>query len=379
MRIGLFCYNYPPSPRQGGIEDYAERLTTALVNKGVEVTVVANGPEQESGSDERLQILRSPEPWDRRWARRWRDELNSRAVDLILLQYSPAMFDSPQHLAWPLLSSTFPSVVAFHTLWGGPKRNYITAWRLLRAADAIIATNSEILYLLERHLPWHLERTVFIPIGANITPDSLEADRDIADQYGISNEKLVLSYFGMTYPGKGMKNLFETASILKKKLDIEFQLLCIGGGISDDGSYRAARRQMVAEAELEQEIRWTGRIPASHVSALLAASDIVVLPYTSGVSDRRGSLMAALAHGKPVVTTPPRIPISHFVNGKHMLWPETHSPDGLARAIKSIRDDSALRATLETGALELSSRLGWEQIATDTERLFARTLDARTT
>jgi len=379
MRIGLFCYNYPPSPRQGGIEDYTERLAKALVKKGVDVIVVASGPEQESGTDEHLTILRSPEPWNRRWARRWQGELKSRAVDLILLQYSPAMFENPQRLAWPLLTSTFPSVTAFHTLWGGPKRNYFAAWRLLRASDAIIATNSEILYLLERHLPWYVERTVFIPIGANITPDRLEGDKDTAGQYGISDDKLVLSYFGMTYPGKGMKTLFETASILKRKFDIEFQLLCIGGGVSDDEPYRAARAQMVAEAELDQEIRWTGRVPASHVSALLAASDIVVLPYTSGVSDRRGSLMAALAHGKPVVTTPPRIPISHFVNGKHMLWPDTHSPDELARAIKSLRDDASLRATLKAGALELSSRLDWERIAADMECLFARTLDAQTT
>jgi glycosyltransferase involved in cell wall biosynthesis len=47
----------------------------------------------------------------------------------------------------------------------------------------------------------------------------------------------------------------------------------------------------------------TGPLPAAEVAECLRACDLVVQPYPDGASTRRGSLMAALANGVPVVTT----------------------------------------------------------------------------
>lgn len=46
-----------------------------------------------------------------------------------------------------------------------------------------------------------------------------------------------------------------------------------------------------------------GGQPAGAVSRLLQACDLMVLPYSDGVSTRRGTVMAALAHGLPTLTT----------------------------------------------------------------------------
>lgn len=379
MRIALFCPAYPPSDRQGGIEEYAQHLARSLSARGIEVTVIAGDGYHGNGRDGSVHVVRFPGRWGRRWAVRVADELRSRCVDLVNLQYSPAMFVDPIELGWATLASRFPAVVSCHTLWGGPIHNYFAAWRLLRASHAVVATNSEVLYLLRRYLPGLLKKTVYIPIGPNILPhDGIDVHEEAARRYHVSSHTCRLAYFGMAYPGKGLETLLGVGSHLKKANAFDFRLLLIGGGISDVDSYRAEVLRRVSELDLTGEISWTGRIPSHHVSSLLALSDIVILPYEAGASDRRGSLMAALAHGKPIVTTPPRVPIPHFVNGKNMIWPAHASPETLSRAIVRLYEDGPLRKSLGEGALALASTLRWEQIAQDTICLFKKVAHAPT-
>jgi glycosyltransferase involved in cell wall biosynthesis len=101
-------------------------------------------------------------------------------------------------------------------------------------------------------------------------------------------------------------------------------------------------------------------------------SELVFLPFDSGVSDRRGSLWAALAHGKATVTTPPVVPIRYFQNGKNMLWPLEATPQTLAEAVYQVHSSSSLRQELELGARALASRFSWQQIAQDTDLVFRK-------
>jgi glycosyltransferase involved in cell wall biosynthesis len=55
--------------------------------------------------------------------------------------------------------------------------------------------------------------------------------------------------------------------------------------------------------ELRSLFRPLGYLPPADVSAVLQAADVLALPFVDGVSERRTSFMAGLAHGCPVVTT----------------------------------------------------------------------------
>ena len=52
-------------------------------------------------------------------------------------------------------------------------------------------------------------------------------------------------------------------------------------------------RELLGALGLSERVIWAGYRPASEVTALWSASDIAVLPYTDGVSLRRGTLMAS--------------------------------------------------------------------------------------
>ena len=45
------------------------------------------------------------------------------------------------------------------------------------------------------------------------------------------------------------------------------------------------------------------RSPSTGVSLAIASCDLMVQPYPDGVTSRRGSMMAVLAHARPIVTT----------------------------------------------------------------------------
>jgi glycosyltransferase involved in cell wall biosynthesis len=59
--------------------------------------------------------------------------------------------------------------------------------------------------------------------------------------------------------------------------------------------------------ELEHRVVGVGTLEADALSAHLQACDLMVQPYGDGASTRRSTLMAALIHGVPVVTTVGRL------------------------------------------------------------------------
>jgi glycosyltransferase involved in cell wall biosynthesis len=65
-----------------------------------------------------------------------------------------------------------------------------------------------------------------------------------------------------------------------------------------------ARKHIVAEnPDLRERLKATGALSIRNVSLHLQACDLFVQPYPDGVSGRRTSVIAAMNHGKAVVTT----------------------------------------------------------------------------
>jgi len=371
MKIAMVCQNYPPAIFEGGISHYSRRLARHLSAMGEDVVIIAGDGYCGDGSDEAISVMKFPGEWDVQTAQQMVISLSSLRIDTVNFQYSPVMYPSKFKFAWKHIASHFASTVSFHTLWGGSKLNYLVALRLLSSADGVIATNSEVMYLLKKYMPFFLKKTHFIPIGANIEPTDAKGDsEEIVARYLLDPNIPVLAYFGMLYPGKGMNLLFNAARILLDKYRLDFRLLVIGGGISDVSEYREEKRRLTSKLGVEDKVIWTGKLPAAEVSALLSRSEVVILPFDSGVSDRRGSLMAALAHHKAVVTTKPSVPVDLFKNGDNMIWPASQNADAFAKAIFQVLQDDALRRKLENGASDLIRHFEWSEIAEQTRAYF---------
>jgi glycosyltransferase involved in cell wall biosynthesis len=309
------------------------------------------------------------------------------ALDVLDVQYQAAAYGMHPAINFvPRPQSRPPVAVTFHDLkvpYLFPKAGRLRWWVvrvLARRADAVIVTNREDYLRLEDEIDRH--RLSLIPIGSNIHPSPPAGyDRDAERaRWGIEPEDLLLGYFGFLNESKGGEELVRALHLLVEQ-DLPAHLLKVGGRVgTSDPTNRACAEKMeglIADLGLTQRVRWTGYASPPEVSAALLATDICVLPYRDGVSFRRGTLLACLAHGRAIVTTRPAVPLPEVENRKNMLLVEPQDAEGLARAVAQASADPNLRAQLQEGAKALAAEFTWERIARRTVTLFRELLDAR--
>ncbi len=384
MRIGLISGEYPPD--RGGVGDFTARLGRALAQLGHQVHVITSRSASEDISDGTGQV--SVHRVVRNWG--WgcwtqvlaaAEELN---LDVLDIQYQAAAYG--MHLAINVVPPPItrpPVVVTFHDLkvpYLFPKAGPVRWWvvrMLARRADGVIVTNREDYLRLEDEIAPHKLNT--IPIGSNIDPvPPAGYDRDPErSRWGINPDDLLLGYFGFLNESKGGEELVQALNLLVQR-GMPAHLLKIGGraGTSDPTNLAYAERidRLIAELDLADRVHWTGYLSPTQVSAALLATDVCVLPYRDGVSLRRGSLLACLAHGRAIVTTRPSVPLAWIRNGENMLLVEAGASSALAQAVIRLADDSRMRARLESGARDLAAEFTWERIARRTAAVFSRLL-----
>jgi glycosyltransferase involved in cell wall biosynthesis len=100
------------------------------------------------------------------------------------------------------------------------------------------------------------------------------------------------------------------------------------------------------------------------------ACDVVVLPYRDGVSFRRGSLMAALAHGCAVISTEPSRALPELKDGENIRLVPPESAPALVLAVTELLHAPELRARLGQGARKLAGAFRWDAIAGRTSEFY---------
>lgn len=378
MRVLFLTGEYPPM--QGGVGDYTWSLGSALVEQGVDVHVLtshAAGPAHLAPHGV-TNVYPDVESWRWSLAQHVRGLCQDIEPDVLHIQYQSAAFGL--HPAVNLLSRALRSdpwpravVVTFHDLRvpylfpkAGPLR-----WRanltLARHCQRVVVTNAQDCSTLRAYREL-ADKLVEIPIGSNIRPEpAADFDRDQQRAaWRVGSDDLLLSYFGFLNASKGGEELMEAVAILAAA-GLPVHLLMVGGqvGASDPTNlaYLERVQSLILRLGIGERVHWTGFTTPAEVSANLLASDIAVLPYRDGASYRRGSLMAALAHGLPIVSTQPAGHVPDMAHGENIWLTPRQSAEALAQGVQALWGDPALRRRLGEGAARLASKFTWESIA----------------
>jgi glycosyltransferase involved in cell wall biosynthesis len=318
VKIAFLVRSVPPA--LDGVGDYTSHLAAALREMDVDARIVTSAD----------QAVGAPLPdWIHAVVPRWTGAAVAGALDAVpqfrpdwcSFQYVPQLYGR-RGLCWTAAGVPGAvrralgcrSAVTFHEIAVpmrlNPKSLVLAAAmraqarRLLSACDLAVTTCGlyarELGAMAPRGLP------VFdIPVGTNIEPRRIEpaALSALRHRHRLEGARV----FGVFGRPAGERN-YPTAvrALARARLQgHRARLLVLGPW--DTVQHTTARELWAAAREhgVSDDIVVAGRLSREELSAHLRLMDVFLFPQADGVSTRNTSVMAALAHGLPVVTYAP--------------------------------------------------------------------------
>ncbi|RXT57674.1 hypothetical protein B6S44_04515 [Bosea sp. Tri-44] len=149
-----------------------------------------------------------------------------------------------------------------------------------------------------------------IPIGPNIMPARIDPERVAMERVkvrgsGVGEAEIVIGYFGVLYASKRPDVLLRTIQALHQR-GVKARLLICGDFLWDKPRDRDAFLALASELGVADWLDFRGRIDdEGELMATLSAADVFLLPFTDGISTRRGSFQAVSQLPIPLVSTEP--------------------------------------------------------------------------
>jgi hypothetical protein len=301
---------YPP--QSGGVADYTRLVALGLAARGDHVhvwapAVTGPGPAETSVDVHRLTGRFGPGTL----ATLGRG-LDAAGSGQILLQYVPQGFGM-KGMNLPLCLWLFARrragiVMMFHEFavalaWQQPWRHNVIG--VVNRAMAFVLTRAARRCFVGA-AAWEPRLRLLAPAGATISwlpvPSNVPAADDPAGVLAVRKTMMgeggtVLGHFGTARePWIAARLAAVVPPLLRARPEVVFLLL--------GRDSREMRSRLLAVAPgLHARVRASGPLASEDLSRHLGACDVMLQPYGDGVSTRRGSMMATLAHSRPVITT----------------------------------------------------------------------------
>ena len=309
------CWNiltgeYPP--QHGGVADYTWQLAHELASRGDRVEVWApRCPSAIHQDDDLVTVHRLADHFGWRGLRQLNAGISQRPDAFLLVQYVPQAFgwnamNLPLTL-WLTVQRRVHMNVIFHEVSYPIRKGqsirhnalgYVTslmAWMVSRSARRIYLTvpgwESLLPDVASKKIPVR-----WMPMPSNVPrSEDRTASERLKSRY-LGSSRFLIGHFG-TY-GSLSTDLLKPIilKLLSSRSDIA--VLFLG-----DGGAEFLGELAQSDPSIMDRAHATGRLSASNLSRHLSACDLMVQLYSDGISSRRTSVMAALSHGIPVVSS----------------------------------------------------------------------------
>lgn len=308
-----------------GVGDYTRMLASALELKGL-----------------RTAILECPGPVALR-AVRLHEATKAFRPDVTHMQYPTAGFGRSLTAQFYSLASRF--VLTLHEVRGAHLLRRLSLYPLwARAIHAIFTCESDREYSL-RWAPWLRGRSSSIPLSSNIP--SMPDRRN-----GRVSQEVI--HFGLIRPNKGIEEVLKFASLANAN-QFPLSVRIVGSSPPSHAPYLAS----LQEGSADLPVSWDLNLSAEAVAERLVRATMAYLPYPDGASERRTSLLAAMANGLPVVTTRG----SFTPAGLEQAVRFCATPEEAICAAKDLLGRPEVRQELGAKAVQYAKRFSWESIA----------------
>ena len=114
-------------------------------------------------------------------------------------------------------------------------------------------------------------------------------------------------------------------------------------------------KKLIQELELEDKVLLLGHVPLAELPALYALGEVFI--YPSRYEGFGLPVLEAMKVGVPVITT--RITSLPEVGGETVLYTHPDDKEALARLIKKVLYEDALRTELSRGGKQVAQKFNW--------------------
>jgi glycosyltransferase involved in cell wall biosynthesis len=308
-----------------GVKNYAHSLAQALAERDIVADVL------------------TPNDWGANSVFEFARQLREENYDIVHLQYPSVGYRGslfPHVLG--LMKVADVSMMTVHEYSALPLAQRISTQLFRGTASRVIFASQYERSLYNRQLLNLGAPQTVIPIGSNVPEAATNGSRDTT-----------VVYFGQIRPRKGIEQFIELAQkSIESQRPFSFHIL---------GSAPAAHQQYMRDLQQNAPdgVRWSIDLEFAQVSEILASSFVAYLPFPDGVSERRGSMLAALTNGLPVVSTigeaTPEEMLPFFL-------PSTSSDEALS-LLDCLVEDPERYARLCTASRIHAARYTWSSIA----------------
>ena len=346
---------YPPAV--GGVADYTQLVARGLAAAGDAVTVWT--PTGGEATDHGVTVRVLPDRYGLRSLRRLGRELDRKSSPRILVQYVPQAFGwrggNLPFCFWLWLRRGDRPWVMFHEVaypfdQGAPFRlralavvNRLMARFVSRAAHRAFVSipawrpDVQALASADTSIEW-------LPIPSTLpVVDDPEGTTAVKQRYAPGRP--LVGSFG-TFGRQVRALLRDSLPLLAARSDAAVLLL---GRDSDLMAHEVG----VAHPLLARRVFGTGSLTIEQLSVHIRACDVMLQPYPDGVSTRRTSAMAALAHERALVTTAGSLTEAFWALDHAAILMPADDPGRLVDAAVSLLSDPSRRAVLGARALAL--------------------------
>jgi glycosyltransferase involved in cell wall biosynthesis len=308
MTWNILTGEYPP--QRGGVSTYTQQVARGLADAGDRVIVWAPQVDGAGSNDRDVTVRRLPDTFGRRSLKILTSEFD-RKPSRILVQYVPHAFGwkgaNLPFCHWLASRSRDRIWIMFHEVGVSfdaaqspllnalAVANRIMARLAVRSAERAFISIPGWRPMLQPFATGKHAMTfewLPVPSGMAVVGDTARVDA-VRAQVGSGHP--IVGHFG-THPASIRMRLAEV--IVRLAATTDCRVLLIGPRGTQ------LRDELIAGAPaLRARLFATGPLSAADVSAHITACDVMLQPYPDGISTRRTSAMAALAHGVAVVTT----------------------------------------------------------------------------
>ncbi|MBU3103155.1 glycosyltransferase [Clostridium gasigenes] len=291
-----------------GVGDYTNIIAKELVAKGNDVSIITSKSAKKE-KYENFHVFNIMDSWNFKEKESILKILREVQPDVVHIQYPSDMYG--KSLFINLLPSMIKKEVQCKIVETVHEYlNYTTKGKIRNLinyyyADQIIVVEKQYIERIKGFIPIISKKlnVKYIPISSNIPKSNIteEGIQNIKKELGIENN-IVISYFGFVNELKGIETLIQAVKeLVKTKYNIKLMIL---SELSKENNYQKEILNMIEHLGIEDNIIVTGFIESSEkVADYIKLSNLSVLPFIDGVSERNGSFLAAYNQGTPIVTT----------------------------------------------------------------------------